>query len=58
MVIFDVVSLFARVPINDTVELLRRHFEDIWRRFRNVLTTSHFSLNGQFYEQINGVTMG
>jgi retron-type reverse transcriptase len=59
MVSFDVVSLFTKVPINDTMDLLRRHFdEDILRLFRHVLTTSYFSFNGQFYEQIDGVAMG
>jgi hypothetical protein len=51
MVSFDVVLLFTRVPIKDTMELLGRHFEeDILRLFRHVLTTSYFSFNGQFYE--------
>jgi hypothetical protein len=41
------------------MDLLRRHIdEDILRLFRHVLTTSYFSLKGQFYEQIDGVAMG
>jgi hypothetical protein len=31
--------------------------EDMLRLFRHVLTTSYFSFNGQFYEQIDGVVM-
>jgi hypothetical protein len=59
MVSFDVVSLFTKVPVNDTMYLLRQHFdEDILRLFHDVLTTSFFSFNGQFYEQIDGVAMG
>jgi hypothetical protein len=59
MVSFDVVSLSTRVAIKDIIDLLGRHFEeDILRLFRHVLTTSYFSFNGQFYEQINGVAMG
>jgi hypothetical protein len=39
MVSFDVVSLFTKVPIKDTMDLLGRHFaEDILRLFRHVLT--------------------
>ncbi|XP_023726043.1 uncharacterized protein LOC111874629, partial [Cryptotermes secundus] len=58
MVSFDVVSLFIRVPIEDTMDLLGRHFEDILRLFHHVLTTSCFNFNGQFYEQTDGVAMG
>ncbi|PNF15534.1 hypothetical protein B7P43_G16534 [Cryptotermes secundus] len=59
MVSFDVVSLFTRVPIKDTMGLLGRHFEEnILRLFRHVLTTSYFTFNGQFYEQTDGVAMG
>jgi hypothetical protein len=58
MVSFDVVSLFTRVPIKETMNLLGWHFEeDILRIFRHVLTTSYFSFNSQFYEQIVGVAM-
>jgi hypothetical protein len=59
MITFDVVSLFTRVPLKETMSLLSRHFEeDILTLFRHVLTSSHFSFTGQFYEQIDGVAMG
>jgi hypothetical protein len=59
MVTFEVVSLFTRVPIKDTMDLLGLHFEeDILIFFRNVLTTACFSFNGHFYEQIDGVARG
>jgi hypothetical protein len=59
MVSFDVVSLFTRVPIRETMSLLSRHFgEDILTLFRHVLTSSYFCFAGQFYEQIDGVAMG
>jgi hypothetical protein len=59
MVSFEVVSLFTRVPIRETMSLLSRHFEeDILTLFRHVLTSSYFCFAGQFYEQIDGVAMG
>jgi hypothetical protein len=59
MVSFDVVSLFTRVPLKETMDLLERHFEeDILRLFRHVLTTSYLSFNSRFYGQIDGVAMG
>jgi hypothetical protein len=58
MISFNVVSLFTRVPIKDIMDLVGRHFEDILRLFCHVLNTSYFSLNGQFYAQIDGVPIG
>jgi hypothetical protein len=59
MVSFDIVSLFTRMPIKDTVDLLGRFFEeDVLGPFRHVLTTSYFTFNGQFYGQTDGVAMG
>jgi hypothetical protein len=59
MVGFDSVSLVAKVPIRETMDLLGRHFdEDVLGLFRHVLTTSYFTFNGQFYRQTDGVDMG
>jgi hypothetical protein len=59
MVSFDILSLFTKVPIRETMILLGRHFEeDVLGLFRHVLTTSYFTFNGQFYGQIDSVTMG
>jgi hypothetical protein len=44
-------------PIRYTVNLLCRHFEDILRLFRHVLTASYFGFAGQFNEKIDGMTM-
>jgi hypothetical protein len=53
------VSLFTKVPIRETMDLLGRHFEeDVLGLFRHVLTTSYFAFNGQFYGQADGVAMG
>jgi len=52
MVSFDVVSLFTRVPIVDSLELLSHHFEeDVLALFKHVPTSTHFCFDGQFYKQ-------
>jgi hypothetical protein len=59
MASFNVVLLFTRVPIRETMNLLSQHFEeDILTLFCHILTSSYFSYTGQFYEQIDGVAMG
>jgi hypothetical protein len=59
MVSLDIVSLFTKVPIRETMDLLGSHFEeDVLGLFRHVLTTSYFTFNGQFYGQTDGVAMG
>jgi len=59
MVSFDVVSLFTKVPVVDSLSLLSQHFEDsILALFRYVLTSTYFCYDGQFYEQTDGVAMG
>jgi hypothetical protein len=48
MVIFNIVSLFTRVPIKETMDLLGHHFEEnILGLFHHILTTSYFTFNGQ-----------
>jgi hypothetical protein len=43
LVIFDVVSLITKVPLEDTLLLLKQHFHDqIIRLFKQVLTTTYF----------------
>jgi hypothetical protein len=49
MISFDTVSLFTKVPIRETMDLLGHHFkEDVLGLFHHVLTTSYFTFNGQF----------
>jgi hypothetical protein len=58
MVSFDITSLFTKVPIKETMDLLGRHCEeDVLGRIRHVLTTSYFIFNGQFRGQTDGVAM-
>jgi hypothetical protein len=55
MVSFDVVSLFTRVPIVESFNILSQHFsEDILALFSHVLTSTYFSFGRQFYEQTDG----
>jgi hypothetical protein len=59
LVSIGVVSLFSRVPIMKTMNLLSPHFEDdIPRLFRHVPTDTYISFAGRFYEYIDDVTMG
>jgi hypothetical protein len=58
MVSFDIVSLFTKVLIRETMDLLGRHFEeDVLGLFHHILTTSYFTFNGHFDGQTDGVTM-
>jgi hypothetical protein len=59
MVSFDIVSLFNKVPVGDSLSLLSHHFENsTLALFKHVLTSTYFCYDGQFYEQTDGVEMG
>ncbi|KAJ4441105.1 hypothetical protein ANN_10955 [Periplaneta americana] len=59
LVSFDVVSLFTKVPVKDTLELLHKFYpQDVVDLFHQVLTTTYFQWNYEFYEQLDGVAMG
>jgi len=59
MVSFDVVSLFTKVPVEESLTLLRKHFKDeILALYKHALTSTYFCVDGQFYEQTDGVAMG
>jgi hypothetical protein len=52
MVSFNVVSLFIKVPIVDSLDLPSHHFDDdALALFKHVLTSTYFRFDGQFYEQ-------
>jgi hypothetical protein len=52
MVSFDMVSLFTKVPIEDSLELLSHHFEDdVLALLKHTVTATYFCSEGQFYEQ-------
>ncbi|XP_046395746.1 uncharacterized protein LOC124163008 [Ischnura elegans] len=59
LVSLDVVSLFTRVPLDDTLRLLAEKFDgDTVQLFRHVLNSTYFQYHGEFYEQSDGVAMG
>jgi hypothetical protein len=56
---FLVVSLFIKVPFDDTIQILSAKFsKQTVDLFRHVLTTTYFLYDGSFYDQNDGVTMG
>lgn len=59
MVSFYVVSLFTKVPVEDSLSLLSHHFaDDILALFKLLLTSTYFCFDGQYFEQTDGVAMG
>ena len=59
MISFDLMSVFTRVPIADSLKLFSNHFEDgVLALFKHVLTSTYFCFDGKFYEQTYGVVMG
>jgi hypothetical protein len=59
MVSFDVVSLFTKVPVKESLTLLSQHFKDeVLALHKHVLTSTYFCVDAQFYEQTDGVAMG
>ena len=59
MVSFDVVSLFTKVPVEESLTLLKQHFNnEILALYKHVLTSTYFCIDGQYYEQTDGVAMG
>lgn len=55
---FDVVSLFAMIPVSEVMQELRNLCpEDLTAFCQHLLTTTYFQLNQGFYEQIDIVIM-
>jgi hypothetical protein len=51
MASFDVMSLFTKVPIADSLDFLSHHFKDYaLTLFEHVLKSTHFRFDGWFYE--------
>jgi hypothetical protein len=59
LVSFDVVSLFTKVPLDDTLQLLSRQFhKQTVDLIRHVLTTTYFLFDCSFDDQKDRVAMG
>jgi hypothetical protein len=55
---FDVVSLFTKVPLKETLQLLEQQFEgEILDLFKQTLTSTYFLFNGKYYDQKDGVAI-
>jgi len=58
MVSIDVVSLFTKVPVEESLTLLSQHFnKEFLSLYKHVLTFTYFCVDGQFYEQSDGLAM-
>jgi len=58
MASFEVVSLFTKAPVEDSLTLLSQHYnKDILALYKHVLTSTYFCVDGQIYEQTDGVAM-
>jgi hypothetical protein len=59
MVSFDVVSLFIKVLVVDSLTLFSRYFNhEILSLYKHVLTSTYFCIDIQLYEQTAGAAMG
>jgi hypothetical protein len=59
MVSFDVISLFTKVPVEESLILLKQHFSnEILALYKHILTSTYFCIEGQYYDQTDGVAMG
>jgi hypothetical protein len=61
LVSFDIVSLFTNVPVQDTLDIIKKS-ENIDSNFfpliEHCLTSTYFQFQGEFYEQTSGAAMG
>jgi hypothetical protein len=59
LISFNVVSLFSKVPLKETLQLLEQQFEGrILYLFRQMLTSTYFVFDGKFCDQKDGITVG
>jgi hypothetical protein len=59
LVSFDIVSLFTKIPITDTLRVIEQKFgHNTAQLARACLTTTYFQFNGKFYKQLEGAPMG
>ena len=59
LVSFDVISLFTKVPISDSINIIKHKVNDeIASLVELCLHSTFFSFQGVVYEQVDGVAMG
>ncbi|XP_053989899.1 uncharacterized protein LOC128882340, partial [Hylaeus volcanicus] len=59
LVSFDVKSLFTKVPIEDTLQLMKHMLNPEEMKLAELcLKTTYFLFNGKYYKQIEGASMG
>jgi hypothetical protein len=59
LVSFDVVSLFTKIPLDKSIEVLRKRFDDNTADLAEIcLKSTYFKWKGEFYEQTEGAAMG
>ena len=69
LVSFDVYSLFTNIPLKEIIKLaadliktsypnLKISSDNLTKLFKFATCETHFSFNGKFYDQIDGVAMG
>ncbi|XP_046401605.1 uncharacterized protein LOC124167666 [Ischnura elegans] len=59
MISLDVVSLFTRVPLHETLSLLEKKFDaNTVKLFHHAFTSTYFTFDNCYYEQKDGVAMG
>jgi hypothetical protein len=55
---FDIVPLFTKAPLEDTLQLLSQYFHNQTIALtRQILTTTRFLYKDSFYNQRDGITM-
>jgi hypothetical protein len=59
LVSFDVISLFTKVPLDETTQILSQHLDEkLANLIRYTLTTTYFVYDGTTYEQTDGLALG
>ena len=61
LVSFDIVSLFTNVPVQDTLNIIRksdRISTNLLPLIEHCLTSTYFQFQGEFFEQTSGAAMG
>ena len=58
MISYDVVSLFTNVPLQETKDIAVENKKGLKKLFEFSTAKTNFLINGETYDQIDGVAMG